>query len=240
MLSGDVITDIDLTHIIDFHVAHEAMATIGLTPVDRPLDFGIVITREDGSIDRFLEKPTWGQVFSDTINTGIYVLEPEILDLVDPSRPVDFSSEVFPKLLADGRPLYGAVAHGYWEDVGTRGRVPPCPQGRARPDGAPRHPRVPGRRRRVGGGGDRDRARRRDGRSGACIGPDCTIEAGTRLGAYTVLGSHCRVLANVHIDRCVLHDSVYVASGSRLARRRRRQEREPPGQRARGRGRRHR
>ena len=95
------------------------MATIGLTPVENPLEFGIVITREDGSIERFLEKPTWGQVFSDTINTGIFVLEPEIFDYIEPDRSVDFSSEVFPRLLEDGKPLYGAVVEGYWEDVGT-------------------------------------------------------------------------------------------------------------------------
>ena len=119
MLSGDVVTDVDLSSIIAFHDEHEAMATVGLTPVDRPLEFGIVITREDGSIDRFLEKPTWGQVFSDTINTGIYVFEPEIFELIDPGRPVDFSAEVFPELLREGRPLYGAVTQGYWEDVGA-------------------------------------------------------------------------------------------------------------------------
>ena len=96
-----------------------AMATIGLKAMENPLDFGIVITRDDGSIERFLEKPTWGQVFSDTINTGIFVLEPEIFDYIEPDRPVDFSGEVFPKLLEEGRPLYGAIAEGYWEDVGT-------------------------------------------------------------------------------------------------------------------------
>src|SRR5207244_7187172 len=84
-----------------------------------PLEFGIVITNEDGSIDRFLEKPTWGQVFSDTVNTGIYVLEPEVFEFIESGRPVDFSGEVFPALLAAGEPIFGYVADGYWEDVGT-------------------------------------------------------------------------------------------------------------------------
>src|SRR5918995_4055917 len=119
VISGDVLTDIDLGAIVRFHEEHEAMATIGLTPVENPLEFGIVITRDDGSIERFLEKPTWGQVFSDTINTGIFVLEPEIFDWIDGGRSVDFSSEVFPGLLDAGKPLYGAVVEGYWEDVGT-------------------------------------------------------------------------------------------------------------------------
>jgi mannose-1-phosphate guanylyltransferase / phosphomannomutase len=119
VISGDVITDVDLTKIVALHDQREAMATIGLVQVDNPLEFGIVITRDDGTIERFLEKPTWGQVFSDTINTGIYVLDPKVFDYIEPDRSVDFSSEVFPKLLADGKPLLGAVAEGYWEDVGT-------------------------------------------------------------------------------------------------------------------------
>src|SRR5690242_12964606 len=119
VISGDVLTDIDLSKIVEFHEKREALATIGLVAVENPLEFGIVITREDGSIERFLEKPTWGQVFSDTINAGIFVLEPEIFDYIPAGEPIDFSNEVFPKLLANGSPLFGAVADGYWEDVGT-------------------------------------------------------------------------------------------------------------------------
>src|SRR4051794_15178622 len=115
VISGDVLTDIDLAKIVRFHDEKGAIATIGLVRVDDPLEFGIVITRDDGSIERFLEKPTWGQVFSDTINTGIFALEPEIFDYIAPGRPVDFSAEVFPALLAGNKPIYGAVAEGYWE-----------------------------------------------------------------------------------------------------------------------------
>src|SRR5690349_24806331 len=118
VISGDVLTDIDLGKVVTFHERRGALATIGLVPVENPLEFGIVITNEDGSIERFLEKPSWGQVFSDTINTGIFVLEPEIFDYIPDGRPVDFSSEEFPALLDDDKPLYGAVAEGYWEDVG--------------------------------------------------------------------------------------------------------------------------
>ena len=92
---------------------------MALKRVPNPLEFGIVITEEDGRIVRLLEKPTWGQVFSDTVNTGIYIMEPEVLDPVEPGAVVDWSADVFPKLLADGAPLYGWIAGGYWEDVGT-------------------------------------------------------------------------------------------------------------------------
>ena len=93
--------------------------TIGLKSVENPLEFGIVITDEDGRVERFLEKPSWGQVFSDTINTGIYVLEPEVLKHIPQDRPFDFSKELFPLLLEMGRPIYGHVFDGYWQDIGN-------------------------------------------------------------------------------------------------------------------------
>ena len=82
VISGDVLTDIDLSEVVAFHEKRGALATLALKAVDNPLEFGIVITQEDGAVERFLEKPTWGQVFSDTINTGIFVLEPEIFDFI--------------------------------------------------------------------------------------------------------------------------------------------------------------
>ena len=93
--------------------------TIGLKSVENPLEFGIVVTDDDGRIERFLEKPSWGQVFSDTINTGIYVLEPEVLRHIPKDRPFDFSKELFPLLLEMGRPMYGYVMDGYWQDIGN-------------------------------------------------------------------------------------------------------------------------
>jgi len=119
VISGDVLTDVDLTEIVEGHKKRGALATLALKSMENPLEFGIVITREDGSIERFLEKPTWGQVFSDTVNTGIYVLEPEVFDSIPEGESVDFSEHVFPKLLAGGKPLFGHTVEGYWEDVGT-------------------------------------------------------------------------------------------------------------------------
>ena len=82
VISGDVLTDIDLTEFVAAHREAGAFGSIALKRVEDPVEFGIVITRPDGSIDRFLEKPTWGQVFSDTINTGMYVLEPEVFEFI--------------------------------------------------------------------------------------------------------------------------------------------------------------
>jgi mannose-1-phosphate guanylyltransferase / phosphomannomutase len=119
VISGDALCDIDLRKLVQFHQEKEAMVTIGLKSVDNPLEFGIVVTDSDGRVERFLEKPSWGQVFTDTINTGIYVLDPEVLRHIPDDRPFDFSKELFPLLLEMGRPIYGYVADGYWQDIGN-------------------------------------------------------------------------------------------------------------------------
>ncbi len=119
VISGDVLTDFDLTKAINYHIDKNAKATILLTRVSKPLQYGIVMTDEQGRITRFLEKPSWGQVFSDTINTGIYILEPEILDLIPYQQEFDFSKDFFPLMLEKQMPLYGFIAEGYWRDIGN-------------------------------------------------------------------------------------------------------------------------
>src|SRR3989337_1493430 len=119
VISGDALTDFDLTKVIAFHQAKKSMATITLNRVPNPLEYGVVIINEDGAIRQFLEKPSWGEVFSDTVNTGIYVLDPRIFEYYEAGRPVDFSQDVFPELLRAGEPIFGYVADGYWCDVGN-------------------------------------------------------------------------------------------------------------------------
>ena len=119
VISADIITDFDLSRAIDFHRERKAAVTIVLTRVPNPLQYGIVLTEEDGRIVRFLEKPTWGEVFSDTINTGIYVVEPEVLSLIPPGKNFDFSKNLFPAMLQRGDRLLGYIAEGYWKDVGN-------------------------------------------------------------------------------------------------------------------------
>ncbi|MEV7026940.1 sugar phosphate nucleotidyltransferase, partial [Kitasatospora sp. NPDC093558] len=118
VISGDALTDIDLGALIRFHRDKDALVTVCLTRVPDPVEFGITIVDDQGRVERFLEKPTWSQVFSDTVNTGIYVVEPEVLDLIPEGEAVDWSADVFPRILADGG-IYGFVADGYWQDVGT-------------------------------------------------------------------------------------------------------------------------
>ncbi|MGI6711569.1 MAG: sugar phosphate nucleotidyltransferase [Bacillota bacterium] len=119
VISGDALTDFDLTNVIRYHQDKKAAVTIVLTRVANPLEYGVVITDTDGRIRQFLEKPSWGEVFSDTVNTGIYVIEPEILNLIPKETPFDFSKDLFPMLLKEGYPMYGCVMPGYWCDIGN-------------------------------------------------------------------------------------------------------------------------
>ncbi|MFH2054537.1 MAG: NDP-sugar synthase, partial [bacterium] len=119
VISGDVLTNFDLSAAIKFHEERGAAATMILTRLENPLSYGVVITEPDGAITRFLEKPTWGEVFSDTINTGIYILEPKVFERIPRGEPFDFSQNLFPGMLADKEKLYGYIAPGYWRDVGN-------------------------------------------------------------------------------------------------------------------------
>lgn len=119
VISADALTDFDLGSILDFHRERNATATLTLYQVPNPLEYGVVIIDDEGRIRQFLEKPSWGEVFSDTVNTGIYVLEPKIFDYYEGGKAVDFSQNVFPELLRNKDRLYGYVASGYWCDVGN-------------------------------------------------------------------------------------------------------------------------
>ncbi|MDA8039758.1 MAG: sugar phosphate nucleotidyltransferase [Actinomycetota bacterium] len=212
VISGDVLTDIDLSELVAFHDKQDSVATLALKAMDNPLEFGIVITGQHGRVERFLEKPGWGDVFSDTINTGIYVLEPEVFDWIEEGRPVDFSGEVFPAMLEEGRPLHGFVAGGYWEDVGTLeaylrahtdildGKVElvisgfPLRPGVWVGEGAEIHPSA-------------------SVQAPAAIGANCRIGPVASIGPHTVLGTNVRVGENTVIERSVLHDNCYLATG---------------------------
>ncbi|MBW4632842.1 MAG: mannose-1-phosphate guanyltransferase [Iphinoe sp. HA4291-MV1] len=118
VISGDSITDFDLTAAIEFHKQKKSKATLVLTRVPNPIEFGVVIIDEESRIRRFLEKPSTSEIFSDTVNTGTYILEPEVLEYLPVNQESDFSKELFPLLLTKNEPMYGYIAQGYWCDVG--------------------------------------------------------------------------------------------------------------------------
>jgi mannose-1-phosphate guanylyltransferase/phosphomannomutase len=119
IISGDLVTNFDFQKIFDYHAEKKSKLTITLTSVDNPLEFGVVIANEEGKIEKFLEKPSWGEVFSDTINTGIYIIEPEILEYIPRNENYDFSKDLFPSLMREGIELMAGHAEGYWRDVGN-------------------------------------------------------------------------------------------------------------------------
>ncbi|MGH3276096.1 MAG: sugar phosphate nucleotidyltransferase, partial [Streptosporangiaceae bacterium] len=215
VISGDALTDIDLTRLVEFHRGSGALVTVALTRVPDPLEFGIVIAAEDGQIQRFLEKPTWGQVFSDTVNTGIYVMEPEVLDEVPAGESVDWSGDVFPRLLTSGAPLFGWVADGYWEDVGTHesylkaqadvlsGRVQADIDGFEVAPGAW-----------VAASAEVHPDAQLSGP--VCVGDYTKIEAGAQLREYTVVGSNVLVKEGAFLHRAVVLNNVYIGRRAAL------------------------
>ncbi|MFZ1756589.1 MAG: sugar phosphate nucleotidyltransferase [Caldilineaceae bacterium] len=118
VISGDALTDFDLQALLEFHRSSQAMATLALYSVPDPQQYGVVITDDAGQITQFLEKPDWRNVISDTVNTGIYVLEPDVFDYIPDEQSFDFSTDLFPRLMAEKLPLFGHVAEGYWCDIG--------------------------------------------------------------------------------------------------------------------------
>lgn len=217
VMSGDIVTDFDLGAAVAFHRAAKAEATLVLTRVENPLSYGIVITDEQGRITRFLEKPTWAEVFSDTINTGIYLLEPSILTAIPAGREYDFGRDLFPTALREGRTLAGHVAEGYWRDVGDlveyrlahldllQGRVRLTPPGR-RLEGVDRDIWL-------------DEGARVDFTarlSGAVIvGRDTRIELNARI-AYSVIGPGCTIGEGAVLEGCVLWEGVQIGPRAAL------------------------
>lgn len=119
VISGDIVTDIDLSGAMRFHRQKQALATLILKRVANPLQYGVVGTDPTGRIRQYLEKPGPQSVISHVINTGIYVLEPEMLDYMEPDQAYDFSYDIFPLMLSQNAPLFGYQTDSYWRDIGT-------------------------------------------------------------------------------------------------------------------------
>jgi len=211
IISGDALTDCDLTAAIEFHKSKGSLATLVLYRVPNPLEFGVVITAEDGKVVRFLEKPSWSEVFSDTVNTGIYILEPEIFDLMEQGKNYDWSQDIFPQLLRDGKPIFGYVMEGYWCDVGTlsqyreaqehvlSGKTSLNPVGEQIRPGIWAMP-------------DASIDEEVDLVPPLAIGRHCRIKSGSRVGPYTVLGDNVAIEEAATVERSVIWDGSYVGN----------------------------
>ena len=201
VLSGDGLTDCDLTAAVARHKERGALATMVLKRVENPLEYGVVITETDGRVRRFVEKPTWGEVFSDLVNTGIYILEPEVLDMIPEGKPYDFGRELFPSMVKRGDPVYAYPMEGYWCDIGDiaaylrahadvmDGRVNlPIAN---KPGSATRMP-----------GAQVDQSAIVE--APCYIGEGAVVREGARIGAHSVIGANCVIGRNASVKRAVL------------------------------------
>ena len=215
VISGDALTDFNLTEAVEFHRARGAAATLVLKSVENPLEYGVVMIEPDGRINRFLEKPGWGEVFSDTANTGIYILEPEVLSLIESGRMFDFSKDLFPRLLEMKEPLFGCVLKGFWCDVGDLGEYLRAHReilaGRV-------EVQLRGRERRKGiwleEGVSIDSRVQLSGP--LYLGAGCHIESGARLGEGTVLGPRTRIAERASVKRGLTWEGTYIGRDAAL------------------------
>ena len=209
VLSGDGFSDIDLGGMLAFHKRHGSIATMAVKAVDSRFDYGITLTSKSGRIKGFIEKPSWGQVFSNKVNTGIYIFEPEVLRHIPKGAPFDFARELWPKLLNLRKPIYAYEWKGYWCDVGNLGELRRCQM-----DALGGHVGVdlPGRELKEGvrvekGARIHPKAKLH---SPCLIGRESRIEAGAAVGPFTVVGRGCSIGAGASVKNSILFDHVVV------------------------------
>lgn len=215
VISGDCITDMNLLDAIEFHKQKNTIATIVLTRSENPVNYGIVTTDNCCFITGFLEKPSRCEVFSDMVNTGIYIFEPDILQYIDPDRPFDFSRDLFPNLLEAGHSISGYTISNYWSDIGSLDNY------------LNTHKDILDQKMAVQ---TRDKGQNRQiciGKStlieptariiGPCvIGNNCYIGHGTVIDSYTVIGDNCIIEEQVSIKRSIVHNNSTIGHGSEL------------------------
>ncbi len=119
VFNGDILTNIDIKDLIEFHKKSKSVATIALTEVDDPTHYGLVITDKDGKVKKFLEKPSWQEVTTNKINAGVYILEPRIFSYVPKNAFFSFERDLFPLLLEKNENMYAKVSSSYWLDIGS-------------------------------------------------------------------------------------------------------------------------
>jgi mannose-1-phosphate guanylyltransferase/phosphomannomutase len=217
VISGDLLTDFNLKKVLDFHADNKAMATITLTSVKDPLQFGVVITDKEKRITQFLEKPGWGEVISDTINTGIYVLEPEIFNYIPAGENFDFSQDLFPLMLQNKDPLFGYASKGYWRDIGNTDSYREAHhdifKGKVNLKIDEEKQDFVGKDLRIGTDVTLEEP---SGLSGTVVIGDNSQIRGEVQIKDSVIGRNCTIEAGVKLNRCVLWDNTYVKKGAKI------------------------
>ena len=198
VFNGDVLTEIDLTAMIKRHRKINPEASIALTPVDNPTIYGVVETDKQGSVKRFVEKPSWDKVTSNMINAGIYILEPEVLKYIPAATHCMFENYLFPLLLEKGEPILSYPSEAYWIDTGT-----PEKYLKANHDLLMRHY---GKEIQTEGKAEIHPHARITGP--VLVAEECVIAEGAQIKGPTVLGPRCEVARDASVEGAVLcHDS---------------------------------
>lgn len=215
VVSGDALTDVDLQQAVALHEERGAEVTLVLKKVEDPSGFGIVVVDDDGRVTEFLEKPDPDEVFSNTANTGIYIVEPGVLRDIPEGQEYDWSKELFPKLLQEERRVYGYVMEGYWEDIGDIEQY----MGAQRDvlDGKVRGVQPPGEQPREGvyaGSGTAVGATTL--RGPVVLGDNVWAGPGARIGPYSVLGPGVYVEAGASVARSTVAEGTSIGEGAEL------------------------
>jgi mannose-1-phosphate guanylyltransferase/phosphomannomutase len=214
IMSGDCLTDIDLSWVITQHRERAALASIVLTSVANPLEYGVVITGADSKVERFLEKPSWGEVFSDQVNTGMYVIEPEVLERIQPGANADWSQDVFPGMLDRQEPLFGFVSSGYWCDIGN---IPSFLQANWDALAGRVRCHIPGNREGdVWIGQDVEIGMGAVIEGAAFLGDEVKLKPGTHLTGPVIIDKYSVVDENARIANSVVWPHAYIGEGCRL------------------------
>jgi mannose-1-phosphate guanylyltransferase len=202
VFNGDVLTEVDLGAVIRLHRERNAKATIVLTPVENPTAYGLVETEADGRIRRFLEKPKPDEITCNTINAGIYVLEPDTFDRIPKDMAWSIERSFFPSLIERHETFVAYVNRGYWIDIGTPEKYVQVHRdimdGRYR---APPFAETPGR------AWVSPQARIEEGVTleGPCfVDAGSVVKTGASIGAYAVVGRNCYVEEHVVVERSII------------------------------------
>ncbi len=216
VISADALCELDLAGFVAAHEQSEAPVSMLLMQRADPREFGVAVLNEASHVVQLIEKPGWGEIVSDTINTGIYCVDPSILASVPADQPQDWAADVIPRLIDSGHQVAGVVGSGYWEDVGSLAaylRVQHDVLDRvvgARPDGFEVEPGVW-----VADGADIQ--------SGAkvyppaFIGPFSQLDSGCRVGPDAVLGTNVAVRRMARVDNAIFMDNSWVDAGGQVA-----------------------
>ena len=213
VISGDAVCDFDIGRCVDFHRQRQSETTLVLYEHQEPTEYGLVVTDGEGRILRFIEKPRWDMVTTDLINTGIYILSPSAVDMIPDGTAFDFGKELFPRMLNEGRELWGVKAEGYWCDIGSPEAYRRCcvqvASGNTRLF-------IDAKERKTGVWSKEPLPDGVEIKPPVYIGKNCSIAPGASIGPETVLSEGCRIMDGASISGSVINGAT-VQGGAKVS-----------------------